>query len=260
MRILLTTMLCLALAAGAFAADRTVTVTPIDGPLLSIDQAAPNGVCVYGNNNAAVYGLTNTLWGQESYATAFNAPQEACGCAAGFTIEQVHFYINFGAEDVPATFNVSVDFLEAGPSDCPAPGALICGSPVYQVTITNPGLYDIGLPMGECACATFGYDYAVAINFPNAFPTTARPDVVTDAAPLGCISYAEFGSGWTDMFTLASADFNNDGNMDLFYGGHLEDGYLSLGNGDGTFQAAAHWAAASRTSGAPRRRRRCRPA
>ena len=148
MRNLVMLLICLAFATGAFAADRTVTVTPVEGPVLSVDPASPNGVCIYGNDAAAAYAINDWIWGQESYATAFNAPQAACGCAAGFTIEQVHFFMNFRVADVPATFSVSVDFLEAGPSDCPAPGAVICGSPVYEVTITNAGLYDIALPIG----------------------------------------------------------------------------------------------------------------
>ena len=205
MRILLTTLLCLAMAAGAFAADRQVTVTPIDSPLLSIDQAAPNGVCVYGNDAAPGYAITDWIWGQESYATVFNAAQPACACGAGFTIEQVHFYMNFAAADVPSTFNVSVDFRQSvidGTSACPVPDLEICTSPVYQVTITNPGLYDIALPMGPCACAFFGFDYAVSINFPDLFPATARPDAVTDVTPLGCVSYNDYGTGWTDTYTF----------------------------------------------------------
>ena len=205
MRFMLTIMLCLATAAGALAADRAVTVAPIDGPLLAIDQAAPNGVCVYGNDNAVAYAITDWIWGQESYATVFNAPQVACGCTGGFTIEQVHFFMNFRADDVPATFNVSVDFRQTvvdGASGCPVPDLVICESPVYEVSITNAGLYDIALPMGPCACAFFGFDYAVAINFPDAFPETMRPDAVTDEAPTGCVSYNDYGTGWTDTFTF----------------------------------------------------------
>ena len=113
MRNLVMLLICLAFATSAFAADRTVTVTPVEGPVLSVDPASPNGVCIYGNDAAAAYAINDWVWGQESYATAFNAPQAACGCAAGFTIEQVHFFMNFRVADVPTTFSVSVDFLEA---------------------------------------------------------------------------------------------------------------------------------------------------
>ncbi len=70
------------------------------------------------------------------------------------------------------------------------------------MTIDNPGLYDIALPAGpDCDCAYFGYDYAVSINFPTLFPPTQRPDAVTDAAPVGCTSWNDYGEGWIDTAT-----------------------------------------------------------
>jgi len=204
MRLLLTIILCLAISCAAYAQDREVIVTPVDGPLLTVDPAAPAGVCVYGNQTAAAYAITDWIWGQESYATVFNAPQTPCGCGVGFTIEQVHFYMNFRATDVPATFDVSVDFQEANPdgSGCNVPGPVICTSPVYTVNITTAGLYNIALPTGACGCAFFDFDYAVSINFPNAFPATMRPDAVTNNAPVGCMSFNDYGTGWTDTFSF----------------------------------------------------------
>jgi hypothetical protein len=207
MRILFTIMLCLAMTVSALAADRDVNITPLKGPVLSIDQTTPRSVCIYGHDAAAAYAITDYIWGQESYATVFNAAQPVCACTSGFTIEQVHFYMNFRVEDVPSTFDASVEFRENAidvTTGCSVPGPVICESPLYTVNITNPGLYDIALPMtaGAGACAYFGYDYAVSINFPNAFPPTQRPDAVTDGAPVGCVSYNNYDAGWLDTVSL----------------------------------------------------------
>ncbi len=202
MRIAIAVVLCLGLvlASAALAADRTVTVTPVTGPVQSVVPSDAAGVCTFGNNATPALAITDWIWGGESYATVFPAQQPTCAtCAVGFTVEQVHFFMNFSVADVPATFNASVSFFEAGGDGCPAPTAEICTSPSYQVSITNPGLYDIALPLGPCACAYFGFDYAVAINLPDAFPATMRPDAVTDSAPLGCVSYNDYGTGWTDV-------------------------------------------------------------
>lgn len=205
MKIAITVTLCLAalMASAALAADRTVTVTPVEGPVQSVLPSDAAGVCIFGNHNAAAYAITDFIWGGESYASVFRAQPAGCPtCNVGFTVEQVHFYMNFTVADVPASFNVTASFYEAEGAGCAAPTAEVCTSPVYQVGITNPGLYDIALPLGTCACAYFDYDYAVTINFPDAFPATMRPDAVTDNVPVGCTSYNDYGSGWSDLNTL----------------------------------------------------------
>jgi len=205
MRIAIAAILVLVLASAALAADRTVTVTPVTGPVQNINPSDAAGVCVYGNNSAPAYAITDWIWGAESYATVFRAAQPTCtACGVGFTIEQVHFFMNFSVADVPATFNARVSFSETDDAGCAVPTAEICASPVYQVTITTAGLYNIGLPLdpAACSCAFFDYDYAVAIDFPDLFPATMRPDGVTDNAPLGCVTYNDYGSGWTDLQTV----------------------------------------------------------
>ena len=69
---------------------------------------------------------------------------------------------------------------------CFVPGPVICVSPVYTVTITNAGMYDIALPMAQgCSCAMFGYKYGISMNF-----------------PVGCTSWNDYGTGWYDLQTL----------------------------------------------------------
>lgn len=76
--------------------------------------------------------------------TFYADPTGCSACSAGFTVEAVHMYLQFGTEDVPVTFDAAVDF-EEGAWDaslgCWTPGPEICTSPVYSVTIDAPGLY-----------------------------------------------------------------------------------------------------------------------
>ena len=202
--------LVLVLAGGAVAADRTVTTTPVTGPVQTIGSATLVDPCTFGNAVPAAFAINNWIWGAESYATIFHADPVSCTCSGGFMVQAVHFYMNFRAADVPSTFAASADFRETvlDPAyGCNVPGQAICTSPLYTITITQAGLYDITIPMdvAGCTCAYFGYDYAVSINFPTAFPATKRPDAVTDAVPLGCTSWNDYGSGWTD--TTADAAF-----------------------------------------------------
>ena len=207
MRILATVLLCLVMAGTAIAADRTVTATPLDGPILTYQSPSPAGVCVYGNDTSPVWAITDWIWGAESYATSFVADHATCGCGGGFKIEQVHFYMNFGEEDVPFTFEASAIFHEADPdptSGCKVPGPVICSSPVYSITIPAAGIYDIALPMDQttCGCAYFEYGYAVGVNILTDFPSSQRPDAVTDGVPVGCTSWNDYGAGWEDLISF----------------------------------------------------------
>lgn len=189
--------------AWAAPADREVEVTPLSDLPTQINPAGAAGICVFGNGNPAAYAITDWIWGAESYKYLFYADPALCsGCPEGFTIESVTMYMNFGPEDVPITFEAAVDFEEALPGQeagCMIPGPAVCTSPTYSITIDTAGLYAINLPMGGCACAEFGHWYGIGITFPNPFPETQRPDAVTDASPVGCTSYNDYGVGWQDV-------------------------------------------------------------
>lgn len=215
MRKLILVSLCLLVAGGALAAEKTVTITPISGNPISIEQAGAAGVCVMGNLNSPAYTITDWIWGAESYKYLFDAEQPLCAnCPAGFKVEQVHFYMNFGPEDVPASFDCFVDFEETvwDPTlGCFLPGPVICASQPYTVTIDQAGFYDIGLPLPyeSCPCAYFGYKYALGMTFLTAFDSF--PDAVTDAIPVGCTSYNDYGAGWFDL-----QDFGWPGELSMY--------------------------------------------
>ena len=200
--------LCLILVAGTALAERQVTVTRLaqEAQPLDITKDAP-AACMMGNLNAPYYAITDWVWGAEAYKYMFYADQAECTCSAGFTVESVHIYLQFGPEDIPfdadgIEFDVYVDFEEAlwdATLGCWVPGPEICVSPVYTVFIPGPGLYNISLPMtpGSCPCAYFGYWYGISYHFVTAFD--GRPDLITDNVPVGCVSWNDFGMGWEDL-------------------------------------------------------------
>lgn len=201
-------VLCLALAAGSvMAAERQAIVTPVSGEPISVNPAlvpaGADGACQMGNLNPIAFALTDWIWGAEKYSYLFYAdPTQCSACTEGFTVESVNLVMQFGVEDVPSTFECRVNFEEAIWDDalqCNLPGPEICVSSTYTVTIDTPGLYNISLPMDTaCACAYFGFTYGIGFEFTTAFTSGMEPDIVTDAVPVGCTSYNDYGAGWID--------------------------------------------------------------
>jgi len=204
--IVVLSVMCLALMAGTALADRQVTVTPVTREAIpfnpGINPSGADGVCQMGNLNPFVYAITDWVWGNEKYKYLYYAdPAQCTVCTEGFTVESVTLYLQFGVEDVPSTFDARVDFEEAIWDDalqCWYPGPEICVSSSYTVTIDNPGLYAINLPMDTaCACAHFGYWYGISFEFLTAFDS--NPDIITDDNPVGCRSWLDYGMGWGDL-------------------------------------------------------------
>ncbi|MEN8006847.1 MAG: hypothetical protein ABFS42_07500 [Candidatus Krumholzibacteriota bacterium] len=206
---LVLSVLCLALLTGpSFAADRQAVVTPVSGDAVTVNPViqptGANGVCQMGNLNPLAFAITDWVWGAEKYKYMFYADPGLCtACAEGFTVESVNLVLQFGPEDVPSTFDARVDFEEAiwdETLQCHYPGPEVCVSSTYTVTIDNPGLYNISLPMdAACACAHFGYWYGISFEFMTAFTSGMEPDLVTDEFPVGCTSWNDYGSGWNDL-------------------------------------------------------------
>lgn len=207
--------LSLCMVAGSALADRDVVVTRVAQDVQSLNATKAAAADCQLGNTTAYYAITDWIYGAESYSYVFDAEQTGCVCNDGFTVEAAHMFLQFGVEDVPATFDVYADFNEAAYDaglDCWLPGPVACSTPVYTVTIPSAGLYDISLPMvpGDCACAYFGYKYAVTVNFVTAF--ASYPDLITDNVPVGCTSWNDYGMGWLDL-----QDFGLPGESTMFF-------------------------------------------
>ncbi len=210
--------LCLVLVVGLAQAEREVTITKLTQEVRTLDASKSAAAdCAMGNLNSPAYAIGDWIWGAESYKYMFYADEAQCAaCSEGFTVEAVNMYLQFGAEDVPASFTAFVDFEEAAWDEvlgCWVPGPEVCTSPAYTVTITDPGLYNISLPMDaeSCPCAYFGYWYGVSFSFLDAFPEASRPDLITDDTVVGCTSWNDYGSGWIDF-----VDFGMPGEASIY--------------------------------------------
>jgi hypothetical protein len=89
-------------------------------------------------------------------------------------------------------------------------GQAVAERPVTPITIDAAGLYDIGLPVPDCACAAMSYKSSLSYVFVTAF--ASNPDIVTDQFPSDCTSWNDYGLGWYDL----AADFGFPGNLKIW--------------------------------------------
>ena len=209
--ILLPLALILTFAATALA-QKTITPTLLDDPTdikqYDINVTDPAN-CWFGNLNPPVYSIGGWLVGMEGYKYLFN-PWDDCDCPAGFWLQTIHFFLNF-PEDIqyPYEFRVYVDLEDAlwDPAiGCWVPGIEDCVSPIYTVSIPEPGTYDIGLSIGDfCECAFMDYWYFLSVHFPDEITAS----IIVDEFPTPCTVYNNWGSGWVDIFSQGFSDFGN---------------------------------------------------
>ena len=209
--ILLPLALILVLASTALA-QKTIIPTLIDDPTdikqYGINVTDPT-MCLFGNLNDPAWGLGGWLTGEEAYKYLFY-PWDTCDCQLGFWLQKVHIFLNF-PEDMqfPHEFQVYVDLEDAlwDPAmGCWVPGIEDCVSPLYIVTIPEPGLYDLGFSIGNfCECAFMDYYYFLSVHF----PVPVQGELVSDDSATPCTVFNNWGSGWVDLFTQGFSDFGN---------------------------------------------------
>ncbi|MBU0743423.1 hypothetical protein KKG45_13720 [bacterium] len=209
MRNLLLLLILVLCVAGNAVAERNVSVQRLDTDKISALFESYRQDCLVGNPNPFFYAIPNWIWGAEQYTYIYD-PTETCGCPAGFAVEFVHMIVQFGPEDVPVTFDAYVTVDSPAWSDeldCWYPGNPVCASDLTSITIDTAGLYDIGLPTPDCACAAMSYQYSLSYVFVSTF--SSNPDIVTDQFPSACTSWNDYGLGWYDLV----ADFGFPGNI-----------------------------------------------
>jgi hypothetical protein len=207
-RTLLVVSTALVLVAGGVQAAKTVDVTRIDGAQVrALPPAGPAlPTASWGNLNAPAFEINNWIYGDEEYAYFFEAASTECSCPLGFHLDTVHMLVQFEAEDLPSVFEAYSDLTDAvwNPVTlCWEPGETFCTSLTYAFEITEPGIYDLAVPIhAECECAFLDYGYFLSFHFVTAFDPAQRPDAIADAQPLGCTSFNNYGFGWEDLVTV----------------------------------------------------------
>ncbi len=200
------------LMAGTAFAVESLVIKPINKEFKTFDLSAQKGgmdqgvgdCCKVGNLNWYAHAIENFIGGQEKFSYIFPV-EPVCGCETGFYFDTVHMLVQFGPEDVPVTLEVNASFEETqmdATGDHLIPGPPICTSPTYRGTITEPGAYDCTIPLNEtnCACAEFGWDYAISINILNQLEN--KLDLIVDDSPVGGVSWMDQGNGWYDMSSM----------------------------------------------------------
>jgi len=199
-KLILILAMALVLLASASVAREAPTATRLDPADIPDRNMMPDITGQVGNLNPAVWGIPEWFTGQEEYKILFN-PLETLNCPFGFQLQQVHMLMSF---DEPTTFEVWVDLEDALWDDglqCWVPGIEDCRSDTYTVTIDEPGLYDIGLPI-DCDCAYMTdptgapYMYMLSMHFPTPFTAT----LVTDDYPTACTSWNNWAGVWEDLY------------------------------------------------------------
>lgn len=190
------------LGATAAAKDAPI-VTPVDPGEIPFGLQGGQQTGIVGNLNSPYYRLTGWFTGAEEYKYLF-CPAEQLNCPYGFLLENVHMVLDFTEDMIfPITFTVWIDLEDAlwDPArGCWVPGIEDCRSDTHTVTIDEPGMYDISLPI-DCACAYLfdppgaPYWYLLSMHFPELFTA----NLITDNLPTNCTSWNDWGSGWFDL-------------------------------------------------------------
>jgi hypothetical protein len=183
---------------AAAAADREVTVTPIEFTVPTPLTFGPLGfpvACQVGNLNPAAWAISNFLLPPEEYKLAFDPLATCSTCPVGFRVTTVRIYLQTGAA-CTITMAANVEEAVYAGAGCPAPGPVVCGSSLYTVNVPSAGLWNIGIPI-TCDCLATGRDYLLGIQFVSA---SCTPDLITDAGPGQlCLNWNNYGTGWYDL-------------------------------------------------------------
>jgi hypothetical protein len=199
--------LLLAAVSSQAGAARPAHITPLpaDSPLLLPPTARAE--CAVGNLHPGAWAIGDWVWGQEGYKYLF-LPTETCSCPVGIRLGNVRLLMQFGPEDVPASFEAYVALEEAVWDDaigCYVPGEEVCASPVSTVEIAGAGLYSVGISLSEhCGCADIDFPYLLSFHFISTFAAASRPDLIADDFPVGCRSWNDYGFGWQDLVSELS--------------------------------------------------------
>jgi hypothetical protein len=182
---------------------REATITRIEIGATPTDKCSNH--CV-GNFNMPEGSVPDAIVGDEGFKYLFRPPIYQCACPDGFRIDIVHMLVEFEEDDFDGSsimFGAYAD-LESPVWDealsCWVPGTQECVTPTAYFLVNEPGIYDIAIPMGgACDCAFVDYWYFLGVFFEGSFAEGHRPNLVTDAYPLGCRSYHDQGGGWQDL-------------------------------------------------------------
>jgi len=186
-------------AANAYA-GRTATVTPLDAAVTQEFQFPTDNRqdCTLGNQNPPSFSVSGWFTGQERYKYLIFPPDQ-CACPFGFQLENVNMLLEFDASMVPISFVVRGDIGEAiwdAANGVWVPGPDFFVSEDWIVTIDEPGLYVITVPMNGTPCAAMDFHYFIGLEFLDPFDA----NIIIDEFPEVGVTYNDWGTGWYDLY------------------------------------------------------------
>ena len=203
------TILLLVLPLMALATERPAVddFKAIEGARITrLDAAggAQRDAMTFGNLADPTVTVDDWYYGSESIAYPIKSGSVTGPCPGGFQPLGVTSYFRFGPEDVPVEFYVrgAVCMSEEVTPGCNKPGERVVETPMYTMSITEPGDYEITLPFDEAAPVTINGEgpWFVEFNFPLSFADGMFPSALIDDSPIECSSwYNFFVLGWEDL-------------------------------------------------------------
>lgn len=149
--------------------------------------------------------LPDLVTGQQSFAYLVRPADQLSCSEPGFRLEALHMWLAFEPIQVPVTFQVDGGLLEAIDDPAfpgPVPGAELCPVPPQTVTVDEPGLFQLTVPVqGACGCRAIEKDFFLNIRL----LTPVEALLPTDGQPEPGVVFWNNGNGWEDMDGLDKA-------------------------------------------------------
>lgn len=167
--------------------------------VLGAGLAAAQDTIRIGNLNDPVASVPNLLYGNQRFAYLVIPGEQASCPNGGCVLTSTTLLAEFTQDQVPVSFTVSGGLLAAEPAtnfDGWVPGDDLFQSPAVSITIDQPGIHAITVPMQDsCDCVPMDQPYFLNINFLDA----VRADVRIDNQPAPGIVYLDSGNGFGDL-------------------------------------------------------------
>jgi hypothetical protein len=181
-------------------ASREVVVKPLESTEATPIIVGPGGqlqACQVGNLNPAAWAIGGFIAPPEDYKLAFDPRATCTVCPIGLNINTITIHLQTaGACDIVMSIDVEEVTYPNDPT-CPEPGAQVCASGLFTVSLPSAGGWLIGLPI-DCACLTMDRMYMLSVHFES---TTCNPvpDLITSSGANLCTNWNNYGTGWYDL-------------------------------------------------------------
>lgn len=200
-----------ALVATVATAERQVTVESVGEIVarpIDLGNSVAGATCQVGNLNPPAWAIVGFLTPPEDYKLVFFPRATCSACRSGFRVTDVHVILQ--THDA-CTLRMSADVEKAvlQSPGCYMPGAMVCRTGLYDVTIPSAGLWNVGIPVYASDCpaspgggclSMFGGGYCLSVHFESAGCTSGGIDLVTDDGPASlCLNWNNYGAGWYDL-------------------------------------------------------------